>query len=64
MSTPHDFTTAAWRKSSRSNGEQACVEVATSGSQFAIRDSKKPLAGMLVVGQQGWRGLIEVAREA
>lgn len=60
----HVFTTATWRKSSRSNGEQACVEVATSDELFAIRDSKKPSAAMLVVGQPGWRGLIEVAREA
>jgi len=60
----HDFSAASWRKSSRSNDTQACVEIATSDESVAIRDSKMPSVGMLVLGRRGWRALVEVAREA
>jgi Domain of unknown function (DUF397) len=46
MSTP-DFGAARWRKSSRSNGEQACVELAFARSMVCIRDSKNPNGGHL-----------------
>ncbi|WP_067461529.1 DUF397 domain-containing protein [Actinomadura macra] len=32
----------SWRKSSRSNGQQECVEVAPITGLVAVRDSKQP----------------------
>ncbi|HEX3778989.1 MAG TPA: DUF397 domain-containing protein [Pseudonocardiaceae bacterium] len=49
----------AWRKSSYSgdgsNGN--CVEVAFLGPAIAVRDSKNPAAGTLVLPQQAWTAL-------
>ncbi|WP_037908632.1 DUF397 domain-containing protein [Actinacidiphila yeochonensis] len=39
MST-HDLTSAEWFKSSRSNGQQNCVEVAILPAVVAVRDTK------------------------
>lgn len=36
----------SWRKSSRSSGQDTCVELANKG---AVRDSKNPLGPILVV---------------
>ena len=49
MTTP-DLSRVTWRKSRRSedNGGQ-CVEVAVIGSSSAIRDSKNPTGGTLVL---------------
>jgi len=33
---------ARWRRSSRSQGENACVELARTGTAFGVRDSKDP----------------------
>ncbi len=49
-----------WLKSSRSgqgdNGN--CVEVAFVGPGVAVRDSKSPAAGALVVPETGWQALL------
>jgi hypothetical protein len=42
-----DFAGATWRKSSRSNSEQECVEVAQSPT--GIRDGKNPEGGHLAL---------------
>jgi hypothetical protein len=39
----------AWRKSSYSANEGACVELAHSATSGAIRDSKNPDGGQLIV---------------
>ena len=49
-----------WRKSSRSgqgdNGN--CVEVAFTGPAVAVRDSKSPANGALVLPAAGWAGFL------
>ena len=49
---------AQWRKSSYSNGQANCVEVATSGgvhSVVAVRDSKAPDSLNLIFTTRAWR---------
>lgn len=49
----------AWIKSSHSAGgnNADCVEVAFAGARIAIRDSKAPAAGALLVSRSAWRHL-------
>lgn len=53
-----------WRKSSYSGGGQDCVEVAAVGGTVAVRDSKDPDGGRLVLSPRGWAQLAAVARSA
>jgi hypothetical protein len=51
----HDLGTAVWRKSSRSNGDgNVCVEIAFVPGATAVRDSKNPAGGVLVVPTTTW----------
>ena len=43
-----DMSGAVWRKSSRSSGNGACVEIAYVGELAAARDSKNPVGPVLV----------------
>ncbi|HEX5349590.1 MAG TPA: DUF397 domain-containing protein [Pseudonocardiaceae bacterium] len=46
---------ATWRKSSCSNGQASCVEVADlDGGQHAVRDSKNPTGPVLIVTSTQW----------
>lgn len=50
MRTPRlDLTHAEWRASSYSGGQGQCVEIARGDGWAAIRDSKNPSGGALVL---------------
>jgi Domain of unknown function (DUF397) len=55
-----DLSGVAWRKSSRSgqgdNG--SCVEVGFVNAAVAVRDSKSPATGALVLPATGWSGFL------
>ncbi len=54
MSTT-DLSGATWRKSSRSNGQYNCVEVADlDGGHRAVRDSKNPSGPALTITPAEW----------
>ncbi len=64
MSTTRpDLAGATWRKSSRSNGQANCVQVATNlPGIIAVRDSKDPDGPALVFTPGEWRAFISGAR--
>ncbi len=49
-----DLTPAVWRKSSYSNNQGACVEVAEVGDGRAVRDFKNPTGPALVFTAAEW----------
>lgn len=54
-----DLNDAIWRKSTRSNGHgNECVEIASLTAGAAIRDSKAPEAGALLLDPPAWQGLL------
>ncbi|MFD9959227.1 DUF397 domain-containing protein [Amycolatopsis sp. NPDC058986] len=53
-----DLTSAIWRKSSYSGTETNCVEVAFGTAEAAIRDSKDPAGGALVLGRAAFTALV------
>ncbi|WP_158892335.1 DUF397 domain-containing protein [Amycolatopsis anabasis] len=56
-----DLINVPWRKSTYSGGDGAngdCVEVAFIGPAVAVRDSKSPEAGALVVSAAAWRAFL------
>jgi hypothetical protein len=59
-----DLSGVAWRKSTRSgqgdNGN--CVEVGFAGPAVAVRDSKSPAAGALVLPAAGWADFVAPLR--
>jgi hypothetical protein len=52
------LTNLDWRKSSYSNGQANCVEVADAGQDIAVRDSKEPDGPVLVFGAGEWRAFV------
>ncbi|MGK5449987.1 DUF397 domain-containing protein [Streptomyces radiopugnans] len=64
MSIDHDLSTAAWRKSSHSNGDGgACVEVADGfPGVIPVRDSKAPEGPALVFPNAGWSAFVTAVK--
>ncbi|WP_158887068.1 DUF397 domain-containing protein [Amycolatopsis anabasis] len=61
MPAAADLTTAVWRKSSRSSAisdQDECVEVAFVEPAVAVRDSKRPEGGALVLPAAAWRHFV------
>lgn len=50
-----DLTSTTWRKSSRSNAQMNCVEIAElGGGNRAVRDSKNPSGPALICTPAEW----------
>ncbi len=58
-----DLSTAHWRKSSRSSDTANCVEVALTGPAVAVRDSKHPTGGTLLVTPRTWAAFTTALRD-
>jgi len=54
-----DGVTTPWRKSSYSNSQANCVEVAKTGSgKVAVRDSRNPGGGALSFSRDEWKSFV------
>ncbi|WP_017975936.1 DUF397 domain-containing protein [Actinopolyspora halophila] len=47
-----------WLKSSYSNHQGACVEVALGGAGVSVRDSKEPASAVLTVDSRKWTAFV------
>jgi Domain of unknown function (DUF397) len=57
------FSGAVWRRSSRSNDQGLCVEVADNlTGVVGVRDSKDPGGPVLAVSPPGWAAFVGAAR--
>ncbi|MDG4763763.1 DUF397 domain-containing protein [Solwaraspora sp. WMMD406] len=57
--TPRGLDQATWRKSTRSNAQGMCVEVATNvPATVLVRDSKDPAGPALSFAPHGWAAFV------
>jgi hypothetical protein len=57
-----DLSGARWQKSSYSTDKANCVEVAVSADAVAVRDSKAPDAGTLLLTPRAWAAFVAALR--
>ncbi|MBV9142275.1 MAG: DUF397 domain-containing protein [Pseudonocardiales bacterium] len=57
-----DLSGARWRKSSYSTDKANCVEVAVVGRVVALRDSKHPAGGAVIVTPRAWGAFTAAVR--
>jgi hypothetical protein len=63
MWTPaSDLVGARWRKSTRTQGAQNCVEVATLTELTAVRDSKAPTGPALLFKASQWSSFMTAVK--
>ncbi|HEY8373102.1 MAG TPA: DUF397 domain-containing protein [Pseudonocardiaceae bacterium] len=55
-------TRTPWRKSSYSGQNNACVEIAGLTHGAAVRDSKNPTSGYIVITAQQWTAFINAVK--
>ena len=58
-----DLSRLSWHKSRRSSGNGACVEVAQLGRSLAVRDSKNPDGGVLLIEPRGWQAFLGTVKK-
>ncbi|MFF5264417.1 DUF397 domain-containing protein [Actinomadura viridis] len=58
-----DLTRAVFRKSSRSEGANGCVEACVLGSRHLVRDSKAPESGHLALAPDAWGALLSQIKQ-
>lgn len=57
-----DWAQAQWRRSTRSNGQGDCVEMAEVADAIGVRDSKDPTGSVLVFTRAEWDAFVDGAK--